>query len=414
MERALARADPVVAAALDRGPVILVAAGKAAVPMSQALLATGGRRVVRGVVAAPGGAGPDDRLDFYRAGHPTPTAASVAAGRRALDLARSVPDDGSLVVLLSGGASALLAAPVEGLGLADKVAATRALLGAGVPIDGINCVRKHLSAVKGGRLAAATPGMVLTLAISDVVGPVADDPAVIGSGPTAPDPTTFSDALDVVERFDLAGTLPPAVHRVLHEGQRGSRRETPKPGDASLQRSTIRVIGGRMDAMQAAADAARTLGYSVAVVEAPVVGEARRAGEQHGEMVRGVAASLARPACVISAGETTVEVRGGGRGGRNQEFALASVGWIHRMRAETVLASVGSDGVDGPTDAAGAIVDRSTQARSRARRLGEWTTYLDRNDSYTFFDAIGDLLRPGPTDTNVGDLQVVLIADDDC
>ena len=390
-------------------PITLVAAGKAAAPMAAAYLAGRGEGVRAGLVAAPTRPADVDLglLEWMRAGHPVPDGGSLAAGRRALALAERVAGGGLLVLLLSGGASAVLAAPVPGLSLDDKVQATRSLLDAGVPIDRINCVRKHLSAIKGGWLAAAARGAVVTLAISDVVGPLPDDPAVIGSGPTAPDPTSYAEALEVVSESRILATFPRSALRVLEEGRRGQRAETPKPDDARLRRTRTVVIGNRCDALESAARCAAGLGYDVVTLPAPVVGEARAAAGSY--VARAAAVRARRPVCILSAGETTVEVRGSGRGGRNQEFALAAVEPLAALAGSSALASIGTDGIDGPTDAAGALVDTATLARARANRLPDPEQYLDRNDSYTFFEQLGDLVRLGPTATNVGDLQVLLI-----
>ena len=365
------------------------------------------------VAAGTAGAVGDDRCEWFSAGHPVPTEHSERAGRRVLELAARTEPDDVLLLLLSGGASACLAVPIDNLTLADKVAATRALLRGGVPIDGINCVRKHLSAIKGGRLALATPGAVLTLAISDVVGPVPDDPAVIGSGPTAGDPTTFADAIAVSEWPAVRPDFPAAARRVLDRGSRGQLRETPAPGDPGLANSSLRVIGNGAVAVKGAADAATSLGYAVATIAEPVVGEARTSAVAHLKRVLRVAEPMPRPACVISAGETTVEVTGSGQGGRNQEFALALVEDIARVKAdvEIIIGSVGTDGVDGPTDAAGAIVDRTTLERAAREGVGAPASYLAANDSYAFFHPLDDLIQTGPTETNVGDLQVLLIDD---
>ncbi len=388
----------------------LVAAGKVAEPMAGAFLRLYPRSVTAGLVAAPTGGEPLGRLERKRVGHPVPDAESVAAGRRALELAGRSCAGELLVVLLSGGASAALAVPAAGLTLDDKMAATRSLLAGGVAIDRINCVRKHLSAIKGGRLAAAASGEVVTLAVSDVVGPVPDDPAVIGSGPTAPDPTSFADALDVADARSVSATFPPAARLALARGRQGLIPETPKPGDPRLARSRVHVIGSRLDAMDAAARRAADLGYHVEVLAEPVVGEARAAGEAHVRRAAAAGAARPRPACVVSAGETTVKVKGRGRGGRNQEFALAAAPLLGELFDRAALASVGTDGVDGPTDAAGAIVDTTTLARAGPALAAEWRSHLDRNDAYPFLDRLGDLVRLGPTRANVGDLQVLLIA----
>ena len=407
MARALR--DPVLAHPIAHHRVTLVAAGKAAAPMAAAFLGHGSGAVDIGLVASPTCSVDLGTLEWEPAGHPVPNDRSVSAGRRALELAHNVPSDGLLVVLLSGGASAALAAPSPGVTLAAKVEATRALLDGGVTINDINCVRKHLSAVKGGWLAAATGAPVMTLAISDVVGPVPDDPGVIGSGPTAPDPTSFGDALRVVDRLAVRHAFPAVARLALERGHRGESPETPKPGDFRLSESVFRVIGSRDDAMEATARLAADLGYHVVTCPGAVVGEAREAGEAFVRNAVARTAATPRPACVLSSGETTVEVRGPGLGGRNQELALAAAEPLSRFTAQAVMASVGTDGVDGPTDAAGAIVDTTTLARARAQGLLAAAHYLDQNDSYAFFDQLDDLVRLGPTDTNVGDLQIMLI-----
>ncbi len=353
-------------------------------------------------------------LEWFDVGHPLPTAGSVAAGRRALELAARADDGDVVALLLSGGASAGLVAPVEGVTLEDKAAVTTLLLRSGAAIDELNCVRKHLSAIKGGRLAVAAGGRVVTVAISDVVDPEPDDPAVIGSGPAMPDPTTFADALSIVQAAAATAgggnAVPPAVLDALERGVRGEIPESPKPGDPRLAGSSYHLIGSRRDAMDGAAAEASALGFNVFRIDQPVTGEARRAALFHVQRVAQVAYEQARPCCVLSAGETTVHVKGAGQGGRNQEFALASAFHMTRRFPQAVLASVGTDGIDGPTDAAGALVDTMTPTRAADAGLHRPEVYLAANDSFTFFDALGDLIRTGPTDTNVGDLQVVLIA----
>ncbi len=369
-----------------------------------------GRKSARasGLVAGPR-CGPlllPSRLEWFDASHPAPNAASESAGRRALDLAAQsrARGQGVLMVLLSGGASSMLAVPAAGLSVADKVTTGRVLMNAGVPIADLNCVRKHLSVIKGGRLAAAAH-RTLTLAISDVHGPVPDDPAVIGSGPTVADPTTYSDALNVIRRAGVADSLPPAVIAHLQRGD----DESPKPGDPRLAESHYEVIGNRDLAMETAAGAARSRGYVVRLVKAATRGEAREAGQAFAAAALGDA--IGKPLCVIASGETTVHVRGAGRGGRNQEFALGSLGVIDSagtQRAAIVLGSAGTDGIDGPTDAAGAIVDGTTSLRSRQRGLDAQTA-LATNGAYDYFKPLDDLVTWGPTGTNVGDLHVLLI-----
>ena len=376
--------------------------------MLEGFLAAEDRPVRRGVAVGPGPAPPlPEGVAWYRGGHPTPDAGSVQAGREALGCAADAPASGCLVVLLSGGASALLSMPAAGVGLDEKVETTRVLLEAGVPIHELNCVRKHLSAVKGGRLAAATPGRVLTLAISDVVLPVEDDPGVIGSGPTVCDATRFAEALAIVERPAVRPHVPAPVRRLLEHGRDGLVPETPK-APSTGDRAMYRVVGSRRDAMAGAVEAACRLGYDVTRIDEPIVGEARVAGARHPVRAAAAAGAPAGPWCVVSSGETTVTVSGGGRGGRNQELALAAVEAMGGLGGAAVLVSVGTDGVDGPTDAAGAIVDPETTCRARTLRLGPPAAYLSENDAYAYFDRLGDLVRTGPTGTNVGDIQVVL------
>ncbi len=347
-------------------------------------------------------------FESFAASHPFPNAASVAAGLRALDLARESADGGWLVVLLSGGASALLAAPVPDVTLEDKMATGRALMRAGVAIDGLNCVRKHLSQIKGGRLAAAA-ARTITLAISDVHGPVADDPSVIGSGPTVGDPTTFAQALAIVQRVS---EVPPAVRSYLERGAHGERPETVKPDDVRLSRGAYEIIGNRQTAVDGAAASARALGYDVHVLSEPIDGEAKDASAAFlREARRAIADSGATAGarhCVLGAGETTVTVTGNGLGGRNQEFALAAAAGIASFGTPAVLASAGTDGIDGPTDAAGALVDSTTLERARVAGVN-WESTLAGHDAYHFFEPLGDLFVWGPTGTNVGDVQILLV-----
>ena len=396
---------------IAEGPVSIVVAGKAAEGMLHEFLTLMPGRIDRGVAVGPGpGASVPAPVQWYTGGHPLPDRSSLEAGRGALRCASDMSPSGCLVVLLSGGASALLAVPVDGVTLGEKIDVTRLLLAAGVPIHELNCVRKHLSAIKGGRLALAAAGRVLTLAISDVVWPVEDDPAVIGSGPTVVDETTFAEATAIVGRSGIRDRVPPGVLDALERGRDGGLPETLKTNGAPVSGALYRVIGSRQQAMEGAVSAARGLGYAVARLERPVVGEARVAGAEHPQRVLAATRRLTGPLCVVSSGETTVRVVGRGRGGRNQELALAAASQMSRLGAAAVLASVGTDGVDGPTDAAGALVDSNTTARARALALAPAAAVLADNDAYTYFDRLGDLIRTGPTGTNVGDLQVVVSA----
>jgi hydroxypyruvate reductase len=376
------------AAAVD-----VIAAGKAAKPMLEACTLAC-RVPLRRVTTATA----------PEAGHPLPTSGSVAAARRALDVARAADRDAVLVVLISGGASAMMALPVDGVTLEDKQQTVRLLLLGGADIHQLNTVRKHLSAIKGGQLAAASRARVVTLAVSDVIG---DDLSMIASGPTVPDATTFRAALQVLDDHGGRAGYPRSVVQHLERGEASLVPETPKPGDSRLAHSSARVIGNRLTAVEGARTAAEGLGYDVHVIDEPIVGEARRAApgfvQKAGRFTGG------RRTCVLAAGETTVTVTGFGRGGRNQELALAMVPHLDVLGEHVIAASVGTDGIDGPTDAAGALVDSTTAARAGAAGLVP-TPYLENNDSYVFFDALGDLIRTGPTGTNVGDLQIILTA----
>jgi glycerate 2-kinase len=343
-------------------------------------------------------------LEWIPSSHPLPDERSVAAGRRALDVARRTGSDETLVVLLSGGASALMAVPAAELTLEDKRTAVNALLKGGADITQLNTIRKHLSAVKGGRLAAAATGPTVCLAISDVVG---DDLSVIGSGPTVPDPSTYQDAWTCVERLGVASLLTDSATQYLRAGIEGRLDETPKAGDVRLQSSVTRVIGGRFNAMHGAAETVRSLGFDVIVSEEPIVGEARRMGPVFFEKALALVSGRSRPVAVIASGETTVRVVGKGRGGRNQEMALSVARRLASEPAGVAMGSLGTDGIDGPTDAAGAFVDTTTLARAEQRALDP-DEFLNDNNAYAFFERLGDLLITGPSTTNVGDLQVVL------
>ena len=344
-------------------------------------------------------------IEAFVAGHPSPNQASVDAAERALTLARRSRSEEGLLVLLSGGASAMLASPAAGVTLEDKVATARSLMAAGAAIHELNCVRKHLSRIKGGHLAAAA-GRTTTFALSDVHGPVADDPSVIGSGPTVADETTYGDALEVIEKRHAP--VPQSVLMHLQRGARGGAAETIKPGDRAIASSRYTVIGNRHTAVDGAARAAEQCGYPVLRLLPATAGEARDAARQLVRQIRQAGAGLPHPTCVIASGETTVTVHGDGLGGRNQELALAAAAELASFARPVVLGSAGTDGVDGPTDAAGAIVDNTTL--ERAKRAGlDWESALARNDAYHFFDALGDLIRWGPTGTNVGDLHVLLL-----
>jgi hydroxypyruvate reductase len=397
--------DSAIAARIDGKSLRVIAVGKAAPFMAETFGQIAGDRIRDGIVigthlpiSLPG------QLEWMPSSHPLPDARSVAAGRRAIDVAQRTRPDETLVVLLSGGASALMAVPAGTLTLEDKRTAVNALLKGGADITALNTIRKHLSAVKGGRLAAAASGPTVCLAISDVVG---DDLSVIGSGPTVPDPSTFRDAWDYIDRFGVEGLLTQAARDYLRAGLDGRIEETPKAGDPRLAQSVTRVIGGRFNGMRGAADAARALGYDVVLSEDPVVGDARTMGPLVLERAKTLAAGRKRPFAVIASGETTVKVVGTGKGGRNQEIALSVANLLAGGAEDIALGSVGTDGIDGPTDAAGAYSDSSTIARAQRQQL-DAAAFLADNNAYAFFQGIDDLIITGPSTTNVGDLQVVL------
>jgi glycerate 2-kinase len=396
--RALREARGVDVIAAGKAAAAMLAAGAAAMPAS-----------VRHLIGA--GGEPADSLPssarWHTTSHPVPDERSVAAAVDAIALARAAHEGDLLVVLLSGGASSFVALPAAGLTLSDKQHTSKRLLELGSEIHELNTVRKHLSSIKGGWLAAAHAGSVITLALSDVVS---DDLSSIGSGPTVPDSTTFREALAVLDGYGGRNAFPAAVVDRLERGAAGEIAETPKPGDRRLAKSSARVIGGGSTAVEGARRAASSLGYRVHVIDRPVVGEARNAAwelvHMASQIVRG---DVGGPLCVLSAGETTVRTSGSGKGGRNQECALAMARALDTIAESVVAASVGTDGIDGPTDAAGAIVDSTTLARAEAADIGPPERYLEEHNSYVFFDELGDLIRTGPTGTNVGDVQVILV-----
>ncbi|HEY6431860.1 MAG TPA: glycerate kinase [Acetobacteraceae bacterium] len=407
-DAAVAAADPrkVLPAHLPPKPTgrcVVVGAGKSAAVMAAALEdAWPGVALSGTVVTRYGHAVPTRRIEVIEAAHPVPDANSELGARRLLERVRGLTAQDLVVALISGGGSALLALPAPGLTLADKQAINRALLASGANITEMNAVRKHLSAIKGGRLAAAAaPARVVTLAISDVPG---DDPAVIASGPTVADPTSFADARDILARYRI--TLPPTVAARLAQEQ----DETPKPG--GLPAGEFHLIATPMMALERVAEVAVTLGLRPVILGDALEGEAREAGTLMAGIARSVRAHsqpVAPPAVLLSGGETTVTIGSGsaGRGGRNTEFLLGLA--VALGGATGIWAVAGdTDGIDGTEDAAGAIVTPDTLARARAAGL-EPRSLLARHDSYTLFDTIGDLVRTGPTLTNVNDVRAVLV-----
>jgi hydroxypyruvate reductase/glycerate 2-kinase len=390
--------------------LVTVGFGKAAPVMAGALEESLGDLVDAGLVITKYGHAltpVPGRIKIFEAGHPVPDSNGLRATEELLRLVRAADGRTLIVTLISGGGSALLVAPQDGISLADKQRTTSLLLNAGADIGELNTVRKHLSRVKGGRLAeAAFPATVVSLILSDVIGDRLD---VIASGPTAADPTTFGEALGIFERYRLSEAVPPPVMELLRRGDRGDIPETPKAGSPFLDRVENIIVGSNRQALEAAARSAQELGFTVEILSAELTGEAREVGRQLARQALAAASSKAGNAghCLLAGGETTVTVRGQGKGGRNMELALAFAIEIEGQPGITLL-SAGTDGTDGPTEAAGAIVDGGTVARAREKGLAP-REYLDNNDSYTFFNRCGGLLVTGATGTNVMDLQIVLI-----
>jgi hydroxypyruvate reductase len=385
--------------------IYVIGAGKASAQMARAVERLLGARIAGGEINVKDGhTAALRRIRINECGHPVPDLRGVAGARRIGQIASLAGPDDLIVCLISGGASALLPLPAPPITLAQKQKTTRLLLHCGASIHEINCVRKHISRIKGGQLTRlAYPATLLTLILSDVIG---DDLDVIGSGPTVPDPSTFADARAIFEKFRIWNKLPAAVRARFSS----SSEETPKLGDKIFHKTRNLVVGSNALAVDTAALAARKLGFHTLVLSTFLEGEAREVARVHAAIAREILASgrpVPRPACVISGGETTVTIRGQGLGGRNQEFALAAAIGIAGLR-DVVILSGGTDGTDGPTDAAGAIADGTTLARAEALGLNA-TAFLANNDSYRFFESTGDLIKTGPTGTNVADVQVMLV-----
>lgn len=394
--------------------VLLIAAGKAAMPMAASAARRLGERLSAGIVVtkyhhAAGYALPA-ALRVIEAGHPIPDAAGLAGAQAILSLLATTTADDLVLLLLSGGASALTPCPAGDLALADLQTLTDLLLRAGAPIGELNTLRKHLSRLAGGQLVRqAAPARLAALILSDVVG---DPLTVIASGMTAPDPTTYADAADVLRRYALWEQTPPAIRRHLELGRAGQIAETPKPGDPVFADVYNVLIGSNRSAALAAVAAARARGYNALLLSTLIEGEARevaKVGAALAKSIRLYGEPLAPPACLVWGGETTVTVRGAGQGGRNQELALAAALALEGVPGVALLA-LATDGTDGPTDAAGAIVDGQTAAR--ARQAG-WDAprALAENNAYPCLEAAGTLLRTGPTGTNVNDLGIILVDD---
>lgn len=389
--------------------IVVVGLGKAGAPMAAAVEEILGPRIARGVVVTKyGHVQPTRAIRIHEAGHPVPDDAGMAGARAALDHVKGLGPEDLVLVLISGGGSALAPAPVDGITLAEKQSLTKALLACGADIREMNTLRKHISRIKGGQLArAAAPARVFTLILSDIVGDPLD---AIASGPTVPDPTTYADALGILDKYRIRNEIPASIRTHLEAGAAGRIPETPKPDDPVFGRVKSVMVASNIQALEAAKAEAHRLGFQAIILSSFIEGETREIARMHAALALEVRSSghpAKPPVCLITGGETTVTLRGKGKGGRNQEFALAAALDIAGLRDAVVL-SAGTDGTDGPTDAAGALADGDTV--SRALGLGlKPRAALDGNDAYPFFERLGDLVITGPTRTNVMDVRLVLV-----
>ncbi len=393
------------------GKIIVVGGGKASGKMAEVFEELLGNRVTGGVVNVPKGLASEYRvrkIKLVEASHPIPTEAGVKGAERMMKLVSGLEPKDLVVCLLSGGGSALMPLPAEGISLDELRETTELLLKSGASIQEFNAVRKHLSRIKGGQLAkAAHPARVVTLVISDVVGDRLD---TIASGPTHPDSTTYPDALAVIEKYGLVEKAPKNVLKRLKLGVEGKMPETPKPGEECFKNTIHEIIASNADAVRAAAEVGKSHGFNVSILTTAMQGEAREVGAHLAAAAKSVMRAgkpVSRPAILVSGGETTVTVKGEGPGGRNQELALSAAIGISGMRNVAVV-SFGTDGIDGPTDAAGAVADGFTLERAERLRLDP-ATYLERNAPYPFFKELGDLLMTGPTGTNVMDVTCLIL-----
>lgn len=389
--------------------ICIVGAGKATAPMARAIEDLFGRRIVKGLINVKYGF--TEKLtytDIVEAGHPVPDHNGEKGTERILELLRTANEKDLIFSLISGGGSALFPKPVGDITLEEKQEITRRLLSCGAGIDEINAVRKHISASKGGQMArAAAPATVVNLMLSDVVGDRAD---VIASGPFTPDSSTFTDVNRVIEKYDLKD-IPVSIRRHIQAGMAGRIPETPKVGDPVFERVISFIVGSNILALEAAEEKARKLGYHTLILSSMVEGETRDVARVH----TAIAAEILKtgrpnppPLCVISGGETTVTIRGDGLGGRNQEFCLAAAPDLARLPPRVLVLSGGTDGNDGPTDAAGGMVDAGTVQRGIEGGM-EALEFLKNNDAYHFLEKTGDLLMTGPTNTNVMDVRLILV-----
>lgn len=389
--------------------VYIVGGGKASGPMAEALEEILGNRITTGVVNVPYGSKHKTRvIELHEASHPLPDDAGVEGTRRMLEIAEQAEKDDLVICLISGGGSSLMPSPRSSISIEDKRELTQALLKSGATIREINTVRKHISAFKGGWLAKkAYPATLVSLILSDVVGDQLD---FIASGPTVPDSAMFVDSRKVLEKHGLWDIAPSSVRKVLSEGEKGLIAETPKVGDSAFEKVYNVIIGNNRSAILAACECLKSAGLNTFLLTLPLEGEARNVGTMLAAVAREILASgnlVPKPLAIIAGGETTVTVTGKGLGGRNQELALSAALNLRDVNA-VVVASMGTDGVDGPTDAAGAVVDEKSLERAAKLKLNP-EEYLAENDSYRFFSKLGDLIFTGPTGTNVNDISLIII-----
>lgn len=388
--------------------ILVIGTGKAGAPMAGALEEMLAERISDGLVTVKyGHVTKVRRVRLVEAGHPVPDEAGMKGASAMLDLAAGATDRDLVLCLISGGGSALLPLPAHGISIADKQETNRLLLGCGATIHEINSVRKHISRIKGGALArAAYPATLVSLILSDVVG---DDLDVIASGPTVPDSSTFQDCMNIFDKYAISDRVPDSVLAHVRKGIEGKAPETPGPSDPAFVRTQSVIVGSNLESVLAAEKEAKKLGYHTLVLSSMIEGETREVALVHAGIAKEIARSgrpIARPACVLSGGETTVTLAGKGLGGRNQEFVLAAAIALTGIDALVVL-SAGTDGTDGPTDAAGAIADGRTVERAQTLGLN-YADFLSDNDAYHFFERLGDLIKTGPTNTNVMDLRIML------
>jgi hydroxypyruvate reductase len=377
--------------------------------MAQAIEEIFGDRLTKGVITTKyGHLLPLKKIQIIEAGHPIPDQKGYEGAKIILNLLKGSGPEDLVIFLLSGGGSALLPFPADGIELKEKQEVTQLLLDSGADIKEINTIRKHISWMKGGWLAKwAYPSTVIGFILSDVVGDQLD---AIGSGPTVPDPSTFGEAWEVLKKYDLLNRIAPSIKNFLELGKKGKVEESPKKGDVVFQKVYNSLIGSNILALRAAGRKATSLGLNTLILSSSIEGETRTAARFHTAIAKEVISSgnpIPKPACILSGGETTVTIMGKGLGGRNQEFVLAGALEISGIE-KTVLLSGGTDGTDGPTDASGAVADHTTIQRAKSMGMDP-RAHLDNNDAYPFFQKLGDLLITGPTQTNVMDVRILLV-----